>query len=349
MGGAVRGEAAGGRVGRRVAAPRRPTMVDVARRAGVSVKTVSRVVNNAPHVQQELVDRVLAAVSELGFRRNGLAGTLRSGRTTATVGLVIEEIANPFYSTIAAAVAEVARAHDTLLITASSEEDPERERHLLTELCSRRVDGLLVVPAGFDHGYLRVEVEMGVAVVFLDRPAGGLLADTVLLDNRGGARAGVARLVEQGHRRIGVLLDSMAVYTMRERVAGAQEALAAAGVPYDASLLRDGVHDPAGAARTAGELLDRPDPPTAFFSTNNRITVGIVRELWRRGSDAALLGFDDFELSHLMPRPLTVVGYDVWDYGRRAAQLLFRRIDGDRSWPVTEVLPTRLLARGLTR
>jgi LacI family transcriptional regulator, galactose operon repressor len=345
----VDGEGRECRSARRPAAARRPTMVDVARLAGVSVKTVSRVVNNAPHVQQDLVDRVLAAVGELGFRRNGLAGTLRSGRTTATIGLIIEEIANPFYSTIAAAVAEVARAHDTLLITASSEEDPERERALLAELCSRRVDGLLVVPAGFDHGFLRVEVEMGIAVVFLDRPAGGLLADTVLLDNRGGARAGVRQLVEQGHRRIAILLDSMSVYTMRERVTGAQEALAAAGLPYDARLLRDGVHDPAGAAHTTGELLDGPDPPTAFFSTNNRITVGIVQELWRRRSDAALVGFDDFELSHLMPGPLTVVGYDVWDYGRRAAALLFRRIDGDRSWPVTEVLPTRLAARGLSR
>jgi LacI family transcriptional regulator len=188
---------------------------------------------------------------------------------------------------------------------------------------------------------------MGVPVVFLDRPAGGLLADTVLLDNRGGARAGVERLIAGGHRRIAVLLDSMTVYTMRERLAGAQEALAEAGLPYDAALVRDGVHDPAGAAHTAGELLDGADPPTAFFSTNNRITVGIVQELWRRGSDAGLVGFDDFELSHLMPRPLTVIGYDTREFGRQAAELLFRRVDGDRSWPTTTVMPTRLLDRGL--
>lgn len=322
-------------------------MVDVAQRAGVSIKTVSRVVNNAPHVQQDLVDRVLAAVAELGFRRNGIAQTLRSGRTTATVGLVIEEIGNPFYSTIAAAVAEVAGVHDTLLITASSEEDPKREQHLLLDLCSRRVDGLLVVPAGFDHGFLRVEVEMGMPVVFLDRPAGGLLADTVLLDNRGGAKAGVQHLIEQGHRRIAVLLDSMTVYTMRERLAGAQEAMADAGITYDSALVRDRVGDPDSAAATVAELLASADPPTAFFSTNNRITVGIVQELWRRNSDAALVGFDDFELSHLMPRPFTVIGYDTREFGRQAAQLLFRRIGGDRSWPTTTVLPTHLAQRGL--
>jgi LacI family transcriptional regulator len=327
--------------------PRRPTMVDVAQRAGVSIKTVSRVVNNAPHVQQDLVDRVLNAVAELGFRRNGIARTLRSGRTTSTIGLVIEEIGNPFYSTIAAAVAEVAGTHETMLITASSEEDPDREQQLLLDLCSRRVDGLIVVPAAFDHGFLRGEVEMGLPVVFLDRPSGGLHADTVLLDNRGGAHAGVRHLIGQGHRRIAILLDSMGVYTMRERLTGAQEAMTDAGIPYDAAMIRDQVHDPDSAARTVGELLAAADPPTAFFSTNNRITVGIIEELWRRGDDSVLVGFDDFELSHLMPRPFTVIGYDTREYGRQAAQLLFRRIDGDRSWPTTTVLPTHLLPRGL--
>jgi LacI family transcriptional regulator len=324
-------------------------MADVARVAGVSIKTVSRVVNNAPYVQRQVVERVLAAVTELGFRRNGIAHNLRSGRATATIGLVIEEIANPFYSTIASAVADVARDHDTLLITASSEENADRERHLLLDLCSRRVDGLLVVPAGLDHAFLRVEVEMGLPVVFLDRPGGGLLADTVLLDNRGGANSGVQHLIARGHRRIAILLESMSVYTMRERVAGAQEAFAAARLPYDSTLLRDGVHDPAGAARAAAELLDSADPPTAFFSTNNRITVGIVEELWRRRSDADLVGFDDFELSHLMPRPLSVVSYDAREFGRQAAQLMFRRVGGDQSWPTTTILPTRLVQRGLPR
>jgi len=332
---------------KRETAVRRPTMVDVARHAGVSLKTVSRVINNAPHVQQALVDRVLASAAELGFRRNKLASALRSGQTTATVGLLIEELANPFYSTIADVAAEVARAHDTLLIAASSEEDPQTEQQLLRDLCSRRVDGLLVVPAGYDHAFLRPEVEMGIPVVFLDRPAGGLVADTVLLDNRGGARAGVQRLIDDGHRRIGILLDSIGVYTMRERLGGAQDALAEADVPYDEALVHDGVRDPATAARAVGEMLDWPRPPTAFFCLNNRITVGALQELWRRQSDCGLVGFDDFELSHLMPRPFTVIAYDTRDLARQAAELLFERIRGERSWPRTIVLPTQLVDRGL--
>ncbi|MFG2045069.1 LacI family DNA-binding transcriptional regulator [Dactylosporangium sp. NPDC048998] len=323
-------------------------MSDVAARAGVSLKTVSRVVNDAPHVQPELAERVLAAVAELGFRRNHLARSLRSGQATATIGLLIEEIANPFYATIAGAAAEVARQRDTMLIIASSEEDPAREQQLLRDMCARRVDGLLVVPAGHDHSFLRAEVELGTPVVFLDRPAGNLLADTVLLDNRGGARAGVRRLVEAGHRRVAVLLDSIGVYTMRERLDGAQEALVEAGAPYDNRLVCDGVRDPAAASRVVGELLEQPDPPTAFFSLNNRITLGVIEELHRRGSDAALLAFDDFELARLVPYPLTVIAYDTRELARAATELLFRRIDGDRSWPRAVVLPTELVARGIS-
>jgi LacI family transcriptional regulator len=327
--------------------PRRPTMVDVARHAGVSLKTVSRVVNNEPAVAQPLVERVLSAIAELGFRRNDIARNLRSGRLNATVGLLIEEIANPFYATIASVAADIAADHQTLLMTASSEEDVERERTLLVELCQRRVDGLLVVPAGQDHSYLRREVEMGMSVVFLDRPPGGLLADTVLLDNRGGTQAGVDRLLADGHTRIGILIDSLTVYTMRERLAGAQDALSRAKVRYDERLIREHVKTPDAAARAVAELLDQADPPTAFFCTNNRITVGALQELCRRGSDAALVGFDDFELSHLMPRPMTVIAYDTRELARTAAELLFRRIGGDQSRPATTVLPTRLVERGI--
>lgn len=322
-------------------------MVDVARHAGVSIKTVSRVINNEPNVQQALVERVLKAVAELGFRRNHLARTLRSGQSTATIGLIIEDLANPFYSTIAAVTAEIAAARDTLLITASSEEDPHREQKLLRDLCSRRVDGLLVVPAGYDHSFLRPEVEMGTPVVFLDRPAGGLFADTVLLDNRGGAEAGLRRLLEHGHRRIGILIDSVGIYTMRERVAGAQNALATAGVTFDERLVAENLHDPETAAAAVAGMLDQAQPPTAFLCLNNRITVGVLQELWRQASRAEVVGFDDFELSHLMPQRFTVVSYDTRELARTAADLLFQRIAGQRSWPRTITIPTELVERGL--
>ncbi|MGC4773526.1 LacI family DNA-binding transcriptional regulator [Micromonospora sp. DT44] len=321
-------------------------MVDVARHAGVSLKTVSRVVNDEP-VGQELLGRVLAAITELGFRRNDIARNLRSRQLNATVGLLIEEIANPFYATIASVAAEIAAAHRTMLITASSEEDPERERAVLQDFTQRRVDGLLVVPAGPDHSFLRREVELGMPVVFVDRPPQGLLADTVLLDNSGGGRSGVESLLDEGHRRVALLLGAPSVPTMRERLVGARTALAAAGVEPDDSLVRDHLIAPEDAGRAVAALLDSPNPPTAFFCGNNRLTVGALQELHRRGSDAALVGFDDFELAHLMPRPLTVVAYDTRELARVATERLFERIAGDDSPPSMTVLPTRLLHRGL--
>jgi LacI family transcriptional regulator len=326
--------------------PRRPTMKDVALRAGVSLKTVSRVINNAPNVQPETLERVLEAVAQLGFRRNDIARTLRAGATSATIGLIIEDIANPFYSMIASGVSKVARRHDALLITSSLEESSDRERDLILELCQRRVDGLLIVPAGNDHAFLRPEMEMGIPAVFLDRPPTGVLADTVLLDNAGGSRSGVELLLEHGHIRIALLLDSLAIYTMRERLAGAQAAFRDVGMPYDESLLLTDIPSPEDAERAASELLERDPKPTAFFCGNNRITIGVLRAVAKQKDSVEVVGFDDFELSHLMPTPLTLVSYDTVGLGRTGAELLYKRIAGDRSWPQTVVLPTQLVNRG---
>lgn len=325
---------------------RRPTMSDVARAAGVSIKTVSRVVNNVPTVDQDMADRVLKAVTQLGFRRNDMARGLRSGSASASLGLIIEDLTNPFYSSITAAVAEAAFDRDALLLTASSEEDPERERKLLLAMCERRVDGLLVVPTGTDHSFLRVELEMGTHAVFLDRPAVGIRADTVVIDNVRGTREAVAYLLERGHRRIGLLADALAINTMRERLSSAESALDEAGVRYDEALVRHDLHEPAATRRAIADMLSLSDPPTAFFCGNNRITIGAIQEIWERDSAAEIIGFDDFENANLMPVPVSTVSYEAREIGRLGAELLFRRIDGDTSRPTTVVIPTTLVHHG---
>lgn len=330
------------------ARPRRPTMVDVAREAGVSLKTVSRVVNGVSTVDPELAERVLAAVARLGFRRNNMARDLRSRSTSATVGLLIEDLANPFYAGIAAAVEQCALENDTLLITASSEEDAERERRLLLRMCENRVDGLLVVPAGStaDHAYLRAEIEMGTPAVFLDRPPTNLRADTVLIDNEAGARAAIEHLVARGHERIGVLSDWLTIQPMAQRLSAAEEALERGGLPYRPDLIRYGLHTLAQTEAAIEEMFAGPEPPTALFALNNRITLGALGALNRLGRDVAVIGFDDFETAGLMARPLTVVSYDVRAIGRVGAELLFKRIAGDTSRPQTVVIPTTLVERG---
>ncbi|MGZ4399337.1 MAG: LacI family DNA-binding transcriptional regulator [Gaiellaceae bacterium] len=329
-----------------VLAGARPTMSDVADAAGVSLKTVSRVVNQEPGVRDETAERVHEAIRRLGFRRNDMARALRRGQLSRTLGLVMEDVANPFYSAIARGVEEVTRERGQLLITGSSDEDPERERELALLFCERRVEGLLIVPAGDDHRYLLPELRLGTVAVFVDRPPGNIEADTVLLDNVGGSREAVEHLLELGHRRIGMVCDAMAIFTARERWHGFREALAAADLEIDETLVRVDVHDAEAAERAARELLSLPLPPTALFAGNNRITIGVLRALADTGASVALVCFDDLELADLLSYPLAAVSYDPAELGREAAELLLKRLEGDTSPPQRIILPTTLVVHG---
>jgi LacI family transcriptional regulator len=326
--------------------PARPTLRDVAVRAHVSFKTVSRVVNNEPRVRPETAERVLAAIRELRFTPNYNASSLKHGVSSATIGLVIADVANPFFAVIARAVEEVARESDHLLVTASTAEDPDRERDVIEALVERRVRGIIVVPVSRDHRFLRRELEHGTAIVFLDRPPARLRADAVLLDNVGGARQAVDHLLAHGHRRIAIIGDRLEVYTIGERYRGYLESLAAAGVDVDEQLVRFGCHDTHDAAEAVRQLLRLPNPPTAIFATNNRMSVGCVEVIASLDPPVALVGFDDFELAAALRLPVTVVSYDLEEAGRRAARLLFDRLDGNGSTPKSLTVPTRIVARG---
>ncbi|MFB9556432.1 LacI family DNA-binding transcriptional regulator [Streptomyces roseoviridis] len=321
----------------------RPTMKDVAARAGVGLKTVSRVVNGEAGVTPDTERRVQEAIDALGFRRNDSARVLRKGRT-ASVGLVLEDLADPFYGPLSRAVEEVARAHGALLINGSSAEDPERERELALALCARRVDGLIVIPAGADHRYLEPEIRAGVATVFVDRPAGGIDADVVLSDSFGGARAGVAHLIAHGHRRIGFIGDRPRIHTATERLRGYRAAMEDAGLAVADGWVSLGPTDPERVTAAVGAMLSGPEPVTALFAGNNRVTVTAVRVLAARERPVALVGFDDIELADLLG--ITVIAQDAAALGRTAAERLFRRLDGGEEAPATVVLETALLARG---
>jgi LacI family transcriptional regulator len=314
-------------------------MHDVARLAGVSLKTVSRVVNAEPGVRADTEQRVRAAIDELGFRRNLGASHLRRGTSTGTIGVLLEDLANPFYATLTRAIEEVARRSGRHVLAGSSDEDPDRERELALDFCSRRVDGLVVVPTGGRHDYLVPEIEAGLPVVCVDRPAVGLAADTVLVDNAGGARAAVDHLAAHGHHRIAFLGDAPSIYTAAERLRGFRSGRPGGPVAM-------GPHDETTVERTLRDFLDRPRPATALVTGNNRITLLVLRALARRRSRPALVGFDDFELADLMSPPVTVVAHDIALLGRSAAESLDARIAGDDT-PVRRVtVPVRLIARG---
>jgi LacI family transcriptional regulator len=323
----------------------RPTMKDVAGHAGVAVKTVSRVVNGEPGVRPQMADKVRLAITELGYRRNDGARLLRKGQT-ASIGLVLEDIGDPFYATLSRAVEDVAHQHQSLLLTGSSDEDPEREEELTLAFCARRVDGLIIIPASDNHTYLLPELAAGIAAVFVDRPPGMIEADTVLSDNERGAREGVAHLLSQGHRRIGFIGDAPQIYTAALRHRGYLAAMADAGQPVDPGWVTM-THPDADAIRKA---LDRmtagPAPATAVFCGNNRATALVLRELAASRRRLALVGFDDFELADLVSPGTTVVAQDTAGLGRIAGELLFRRLAGDRDPAQRIELPTRLIVRG---
>ena len=327
----------------------RPTMSDVARLARVGLTTVSRVMNGVSTVDPELAARVLRAAEALDYRPNLTASSLRrvDGKTR-TIGLLLENVANPFSSALHRAVEDVARPFGVGVLAGSLDEEPARERELVLRLVGRRVDGLIIVPTANDHSYLLAERRAGTAIVFADRPPRFFDADTVLTDNVAGAREGARHLIAHGHRRIAYLGDLRMIATSSLRHEGFVAELAESGIVVDDFVVRLDLHDIESAERAAVELLSLPQPPTALFTGQNLITIGAIRALRRLGlhHQVALLGFDDVLLADLLDPPVSVVAQDPAAIGREAAQLLFRRLEGDRSPSQRVVLPTRLIARG---
>ncbi len=331
------------------AARPRATMRDVAALAGVSLKTVSRVVNGETGVSGRLVERVDRAAEQLDFRPNlGARSLRRSDGKTATIGVILENLANPFSGALHRAIEDVARPRGVAVLAGSIDETAERERELVAAFSSRRVDGLIMMPTGADHSYLLLERRAGVALVFIDRPPRALAADVVLADNREGAAAGTAHLLVHGHRRIAFLGDLDTIVTEQERCAGYLDALRDAGIASDPQLVVRGLGTMAAAEAATDALLHQAQPPTALFTAQNLITIGAIRALRRLGRrhDLAVVGFDDFLLADLLEPAVTVVAQDPQTIGRLAAQQLFRRIDGDPTPFAQEVVPTVLIQRG---
>jgi LacI family transcriptional regulator len=324
--------------------PGRATMNDVARTAGVSLKTVSRVVNGEPTVAPDLVERVRAAVESLNYRPHVVASLLRRGdRRSGTVGLLLEDVAKPFPSRLQRAVEDEARTRGVQVLSGSLDEDPERERELVRAFTLRRADGLILTPTGPDQGHLTTEVQGDTPVVFVDRAPAGFAGDAVLSTNVRGASEAVRHLIAHGHRRIAYLGDWRGISTARSRQQGYLDALG--GLPARAV---DGLRNPAAAEAATLTLLDGPDPPTALFTGQALITVGAVRALRRRGLQAAvaLVGFDDLPLGDLLEPPLTAMAQDPVAMGRTAARALFARIDGEAGPPREFLIPTVLVRRG---
>ena len=313
----------------------RPTMKDVASKAGVALKTVSRVVNGEPGVTSATASRVLGAIEDLGFRRNESARLLRTGQT-ATLGFIASDWTDPDHAAVYRGLEEVARSNGYLLYSGSTDRDPEREERLALAMCARRVDGLIIIPTPGSHDYLESEVEAGVAAVFVLRPPALVHADAVLPDERGGGRAAVADLIARGHRRIGFIGGDgggTATHRVTELLAGDTDAMTAAGLTAD----------PAWTTLTA-EQLPRA-PVTAVLCADRTQTEAALHALGHAQDQPAIVGFGDFALADLISPPVSVLSYDSVLIGRTAGELLIRRLAGEQAPPRTVHVPVTLITR----
>lgn len=323
-------------------------MQDVGARAGVSLKTVSRVVNGEAGVSDALVARVRIAVTELDYRHNLTASNLRRGSRTMAVGVLVQDIGNDYSSTLLRAIEDRVRDSGIAVFAASLDEEEEREREMVADLVNRRVDGLVLMPASQDQSYLDNDISAGLAVVVVDRPPRNLAADSVLVDNIKGGRTSARHLLQHGHRRISFISDRIRISTAADRRQGFVSALRKAGIPPVPELLRLNVRSSEAAVAAVTSLMELPDPPTAIFAARNAVSIGVIRALHDLGlsSEIALVGFDDFPMADLVDPPTTVLRQDPHRIGTIAAELLLTRMEGLDSPPRRVVVPTALVPRG---
>jgi LacI family transcriptional regulator len=321
----------------------RPTIYDVARLAGVSAKTVSRVVNEESSVRDETRERVRRAISMLGFEPHPLASALRRRRDLGIVGLLIQDLGNPFYLSLADTVARNIRAQGFTLMVASASEDAALERSLVDAFLRRGISGLVLAPApGGDHSYLQGPMENGVGLVFVDRAPIGLSADTVTIDNESGGYLATNYLIKQGHTRILAIGGPENAETIGARAHGYYRALRESGVAVDPTLVELEAPDAISAASATSRLLQQEPMPTAAFALNNRSCLGVVRELARRPEQVAVATFGAPEGADLFIISPVGVEYDAGALGETAAQYLLERVSGSRIAPRRSVIPVRM-------
>ncbi|GAB2838196.1 LacI family DNA-binding transcriptional regulator [Streptomyces deserti] len=305
------------------------TMADVARSAGVSVATVSHVLNGTrpvlPHTRQAVLD----AVEELGYTPNTLARSLVTSRTRS-IGLAVSAISNPYFTEILQGVEASALEHGYSLLIADPHDDPGHERKVVQLLHERRVDGMVVAPSADPRELLAYLGRHQVPAVFLDRLVEAPGFDQVVTENAAPTAELVTHLAGLGHRRIALVAGRPGLSTTRERISGYRNGLAAAGLPYDERLLVHGDSESAGAEQATAALLSLAVPATALVTANNAMTIGALRALRASGrsvpEDIALCCFDDFAWADLFTPRLTAIAQPSRDIGARAVQVLLERL-----------------------
>ena len=304
------------------------TIRDIARLAGVSVATVSGVLNNKPTVKPALVDRVKKAMDALDYHPDQVARSLRL-RRTCTVGMVIADVTNPFFTDVIRGVEKEAQSNGYSVILCDANEDPALERHYLSTLFSRRVDGVLLAPTS-SPSVQESHIHKRFPIVLIDRIPLGFAGDAVMTDNFSAAYDGTRHLIELGHRQIAIITGQLNLSNGLDRLDGFRKALQEEHLALPDKYLQRGDFQLESGYQCGLELMRLPMPPTAIFSCNNRMTLGLMRalgELHVHCPEAvSVLGFDDFEWSAYFTPRLTTIAQPAFEMGRQAMQILLRKL-----------------------
>lgn len=301
-----------------------PTLSDVAAIAGVSIKTASRVLNESTSVAPDTAEKVKKAAALVGYRSNRIARELRGGSLSNLIGLVISDLANPFYAGLASGAEEVLGNAGLDLIIATARDDGERERVLIESLLERRVRGLMIVPSGEDYSYLHVERKRGFAFTFVDRPAPYLDADSVLVDNQGGITICIDELLSQGCKKIALIADTPAIWTAAERITGFKKAVLSRKIKTENSIVVSGIHTVQEAEAATQRLLEKENVD-GIVATNDLIAIGVGQVIMATNSRCKVVSFDDFPTAKLMG--IKTLDHDPVRLGNLAAQTLLKRIE----------------------
>ena len=344
----------------------RPTIIDVAREAGVSPATAARALGGYGPVSSETRRRVDAAAVALGYRANTLARSMVTG-STKTIGVVVADIENTFFARAVRGISDFAHAAGLEVVLANSDEDVAKERAAVAILLEKRVDGLIVAPASnFEVGHLAEAVKHGCPLVLFDRAVEGIAVDAVVVNSRRAAQDAVAHLTGLGHRRIALISESAMppaglgaistesrnVNPTAERFLGYASALLSAHLPVSSELVRQCRYDRASAAEQTLMALRMEEPATAVFTTDGVMTLGAMDAILADGrqipQDISVIAFDDLEWTTIVQPPLTVVAQPVYELGTTAVGRLIDRLNGDERPPEVITLETTFMPRGST-
>lgn len=310
-------------------ARRSPTMVDVAKIAGVSLATVSAVINDSARVSEARKSRVLDAIRVAGYQTNAIARSLKTG-TTRTIGLMIADITNPFFTSVIQAIHEVAYHHGYGVMLCCSDEDPEKERLHLRLLSDRMVDAFIIATAGDTQELRSLIASRRTPVVLIDRLLEGVVADAVVIDNVAAAKDAVQHLISLGHRRIGLITGRSDLSTAKERYQGYCDALADAGISVERELVGSARFGADDGYIAAMRLLSLTERPTAIFASNNLSGIGLMRSIKDSGlscpTDISVACFDDFDWANVFAPRLTTVAQPTRAIGVQAMTMVLERL-----------------------